>query len=199
MKFCFTIDDVIRDKTKAFIKFYNKVEKKDIDPDTFEATSSDLNDMFKFKTKKEYYKFLYDDYPFEIFGEAEICTPFLDKKMNLWLLDTEDYYEDKGEEVNFMWANLKEFGHSIGYTYFFLSRIATKIREAFFPRNAEDLWKKCDVLVTAEPSLIENKPKDCFVVKIETEYNKDCKADLSYPNLEALINDTEFLKKIEKK
>ena len=34
MKICLTLDDVIRNKTKAFIKAYNKEKGTDIDPDT---------------------------------------------------------------------------------------------------------------------------------------------------------------------
>ena len=198
MKICFTIDDVIRNKTKAFIKAYNKDKGTEIDPDTFEATSSSLNDMFKFKTVKDFYRFLYDDYHFEIFGEAEQCTRMLDKKLNLWLINMHDLAYEEEKEIDFMWASPQEFNQSIGDTYFYLSKIATRIREVFFPREPLDIWEKCDVLVTADPLLITNKPEGKTVVKIEMPYNKEASADITYKNLEELLKDEEFITKIEK-
>ena len=198
MKICFTIDDVIRNKTKAFIKAYNKDKGTEIDPDIFEATSSSLKDMFKFKTVKDFYRFLYDDYHFEIFGEAEQCTRMLDKKLNLWLINMHELAYEEEKEIDFMWASPQEFNQSIGDTYFYLSKIATRIREVFFPREPLDIWKKCDVLVTADPLLITNKPEGKTVVKIEMPYNKEASADITYKNLEELLKDEEFITKIEK-
>lgn len=196
MKICFTIDDVMRNKTKAFIKAYNKEQHTDIDPDTFVPTSADLKDMFKFKTVKDFYKFLYDDYAFEIFGEAEQCSPMLDKKMNLWLIDIIDTFDEEGKDIDFMWANTDEFNQSIGNTYFYLSRIASRVREVFFPKKPIEIWDKCDILVTANPELIANKPSDKMVIKIETPYNREVKSDITYTNLAELFNDKEFIKKI---
>ena len=198
MKICFTIDDVIRNKTKAFIKAYNKDKGTEIDPDTFEATSSSLKDMFKFTSVKDFYRFLYDDYHFEIFGEAEQCTRMLDKKLNLWLINMHELAYEEEKEIDFMWASPQEFNQSIGDTYFYLSKIATRIREVFFPREPLDIWKKCDVLVTADPLLITNKPEGKTVVKIEMPYNKEASADITYKNLEELLKDEEFITKIEK-
>ena len=198
MKICFTIDDVIRNKTKAFIKAYNKDKGTEIDPDTFEATSSSLKDMFKFNTVKDFYRFLYDDQHFEIFGEAEQCTRMLDKKLNLWLINMHELAYEEEKEIDFMWASPQEFNQSIGDTYFYLSKIATRIREVFFPREPLDIWKKCDVLVTADPLLITNKPEGKTVVKIEMPYNKEASADITYKNLEELLKDEEFITKIEK-
>ena len=198
MKICFTIDDVIRNKTKAFIKAYNKDKGTEIDPDTFEATSSSLKDMFKFKTVKDFYRFLYDDYHFEISGEAEQCTRMLDKKLNLWLINMHELAYEEEKEIDFMWASPQEFNQSIGDTYFYLSKIATRIREVFFPREPLDIWEKCDVLVTADPLLITNKPEGKTVVKIEMPYNKEASADITYKNLEELLKDEEFITKIEK-
>ena len=196
MKICLTIDDVIRNKTKAFIKAYNKEKGTDIDPDTFAPTSAVLSDMFKFKSVKDYYRFLYDDYHFEIFGEAEQCTRMLDKKLNLWLIEQNDNLEMEGKKADFMLANLREFNQSIGDTYFYLSKIATRIREVFFPKDPDDVWKKCDILITADPYLIENKPEGKTVVKIEMPYNKDKTADFTYKNLDELLSDKEFITKV---
>ena len=68
----------------------------------------------------------------------------------------------------------------------------------FFPREPLDIWKKCDVLVTADPLLITNKPEGKTVVKIEMPYNKEASADITYKNLEELLKDEEFITKIEK-
>ena len=190
MKICFTIDDVIRNKTKAFIKAYNKDKGTEIDPDTFEATSSSLKDMFKFKTVKDFYRFLH--------FHKYILLNNIDKKLNLWLINMHELAYEEEKEIDFMWASPQEFNQSIGDTYFYLSKIATRIREVFFPREPLDIWKKCDVLVTADPLLITNKPEGKTVVKIEMPYNKEASADITYKNLEELLKDEEFITKIEK-
>lgn len=202
MRIKFTLDDVMRDKMKSFVKEYNHynetvkngVEK--IDEESFVATSADLHEMFKFKTKKEFNDFLYSNYAFEIFGAAETKELALDKKFNNWLLEVQDAFDEADRKVDFSWVSMNENNQSIGATYFYLSKIATRIRKAIFPVDTADVWKDCDVLVTADPSLLKDKPDGVVTVRIETEYNKNVMGNFSYPSLSALIDDKEFIKKL---
>ena len=195
MKICFTLDDVIRAKTRQFGKILAKSRGQDeSELENVEITTNNLCQVFGFESVQEYQEFLYKDYPFEVFAEAPVMERMLDKRFNLWTLDIEN--KEGCEDIEFMLANPFEFNASIGYTCFFLSQIATRIREFYFPKNSSDIWNKCDVLVTADPKLLAEKPEGKKSVKIEAPYNKDSEADLTYESLAKLIEDEEFTEKI---
>lgn len=195
MKICFTLDDVIRAKTRQFGKILAK--SRGLEEDAYadiEITTNNLGKVFEFDSTTDYQEFLYKDYPFEVFAEAPVMERMLDKRFNLWTLDIEN--KEGCEDIEFMLANPFEFNASIGYTCFFLSQIATRIREFYFPKNSSDIWNKCDVLVTADPKLLAEKPEGKKSVKIEAPYNKDSEADLTYESLSKLIEDEEFTEKL---
>lgn len=199
MKITFTLDDVIRAKTIQFGKIYRKYINTDIDLSSLDFTSGDFEKIFNFKSKKEFEKFLYEDYAFEIFGEATTCDKQLDKKLNLWLLSIQDNDEIDDLNPEFAISNPYEFNNTIGYSYFFVSKIATRIRDVFFPSNSNDIWSRSNVVITADKTLLNNEniyKKSCISVKIETDYNKDCSADLTYHSLFELLEDENFFDKI---
>lgn len=186
MKICITLDDVIRAKTKQFGEIYKRAKNQDIELSELDFSTNDLAEIFGM-TKKEYNDFLYKDYTFEIFAEAPVVETMLDKKLNLWHLKMND------EDVEVILANTKEFNISIGYTCFFLSQIATRVREIHFPKDGKELWDKCDIIVTADPYLLSSVPEGKRVVKIETSYNKNIECEKSYESLAKLLGDEEFL------
>lgn len=193
MRVCITLDDVIRAKTRQFGKILAK--SQGIDPDEFakiEITTNDLCEVFNFESRSDYNTFLYKDYPFEVFAEAPVMERMLDKRLNLWMLDI----ENSENPMEFILANPYEFNASIGYTCFFLSQIATRVREFHFPKDSSTIWDKCDVLITADPKLLAEKPEGKKSVKIDAPYNKDSAADLSYESLSKLIDDEKFTEKI---
>ena len=195
MKICFTLDDVIRAKTRQFGKILAK--SRGLEEDAYadvDINTNNLGKVFAFESTTDYQEFLYKDYPFEVFAEAPVMERMLDKRFNLWTLDIEN--KEGCEDIEFMLANPFEFNASIGYTCFFLSQIATRIREFYFPKNSSDIWNKCDVLVTADPKLLAEKPEGKKSVKIEAPYNKDSEADLTYESLSKLIEDEEFTEKL---
>lgn len=196
MKICITLDDVIRAKTKMFGKIYKQRIDNDINLSELDVTTNDMSEVFKFESKEAYNKFLYEDYPFEIFAEAPVVSRMLDKHFNLWHIGIADKYGDK---VEILLANPYEFNTSIGFTCFFLSQIATRVRKFVFPKNSSDIWNECDVLVTADPKLLSEKPSEKISVKIEMPYNENAEADYSYENLEAFIEKAEddIIKKYE--
>lgn len=177
MRICITLDDVIRAKTKTFGKVYKKYYDKDIDLSTIDLDTNDMCKAFGFKDRKEYNKFVYEDYPFELFAEATVTERMVDKQFNLWHIAMADKY---GDDVEIVLANPYEFNTSIGYTCFFLSQIATRVREFYFPKNSSDIWDKCDVLVTADPKLLQEKPEGKTAVKITMPYNEDIKSDYEF-------------------
>ena len=197
MKICFTLDDVIRAKTAQIGKMYKKYENADIDLNSLDLSSQTISEALGFESINEYRKFLYEDYPFEIFAEAPVTERMVDKKLNLWHIALS--HAEYPENVELMLANPREFNASIGYSYFFLSQIATRIREVYFPLDYVDIWNKCDVLVTADPYLIDAKPDDKIVIKIETDYNKENEADYTYESLSKFLDDGEIINKLFEK
>ena len=193
MKIVFTLDDVIRAKTHQIGKIYQKYVDPDIDLSSLDLSSGNMQEILGFKNKKEYDKWLYEDYPFEVFAEAVATEKYVDKKLNLWLLSLDDN-EDIEEDVEVALSNPYEYNASIGFTYFFLSKIATRIREVFFPTDSNEIWKRCDVLITADPKLLKSKDdENKIAIRIETDYNKDCQCDMSYRTLRELLDDEDFL------
>ena len=173
IKICITIDDIIRDK-KSKIEEYIK---KNINPD-FDIAQVDFSSkeapykLWGFKTPSEYQKFLYEDYAFEIFGSADVAENSIGNKLNLWHIELNDN-EEINEELELMLANPMEFNNSIGFTYFFLSKIGTRIREVYLPKNSITIWDKCDVLITSDSNLLEKQPNGKVAVKINRDFNKD--------------------------
>jgi len=196
MKICLTLDDVIRAKSRQFGKIYKKafgVDDKFLDSRDF--STNDLCQVFEFESREKYNEFLYKDYPFEIFAEALPMERMLDKNFNLWTLKVKDEHED----VDFILSNPYEFNASIGFTCFFLSQIATRIREFFFPADSSEIWNRCDILITADPKLLKEKPEGKVAIKIDAPYNKEIEADLTYESLAKLISDEEFIDKVNEK
>lgn len=194
MKIAISLDDVIRAKSQSILKAYKKLND-DFEVESVELSNNNFKELLKFDNDSSYYKFLYEDYVFEIFAEAEVTEKMIDKKLNLWHIDLNSA-EELEEEVELMLYNPFEFNASIGFTHFFLSKIATRIRETFFPTVSSDVFEKCDVLITAEPKLLKNKPINKIVVKIETEYNKECDADFTYKTFGEFLDDKEIINKL---
>lgn len=195
MRICITLDDVIRAKTVQIGKIYQKHVNPEIDLDSLDFSTDDYTKVFGFEDEEEYKTFLYTDYPFEIFAEATVTEKMIDKNLNLWHIK-QSQNDDFDEPIELIIANPFEYNASIGFTYFFLSKIATRVREIYLPSTALDIWDKCDVLITATPTLLKNKPEGKKVIKIETDYNKDITSDYTYEHLSDFLNDETIINKL---
>ena len=188
MRLVIELNDVIRDYTTQFKTYY----KKGIDP-YFEIEDEKINsleyeEVFPFKDNDEYIKFRFIDYPFELNGRAEPMEKMLPYKLTYWLQNAlRDMDEELVPEVAF--AGINEAALTIQATYFFLSKIQTRVREVFFPKTYDELWNKCDMLITANPHLIENAPEGKIVIKIERPYNKDIPCKYTFKSLTDVIDD----------
>ena len=186
MRICITLDDVLRAKTRTFGKVYKKYVDSELDLQSIDLSTNDLCKAFGFKDKKSYNKFLYEDYPFEIFAEAPMTDRLVDKKFNLWHIELNDKY---GDDVKVIISNPYEFNTSIGYTCFFLSQAATRVREIFFPKDHTEIWDRCDLLVTADPQLLSERPEGKTVVKISMPYNEGIDADYTFNTFEEFLDE----------
>lgn len=198
MKIAIDLNDVVRDFSNNFLRYYIERYNHEFDLDDFEFWSNNLNEVFPFNSENSYYNFIYNDYAFELFGKCGVCSRNLESELNDWTEKTiKDI--DTNEKIEIMIVSPKEYSSSIGSTYFFLSKLGTKIREVYFPINSETIWDKCDVLITANPDLLNIKP-DCepckISIKIEADYNKESKADYTFSSLSKFLSDKNNTEKL---
>lgn len=198
MRICITLDDVIRAKTAQVCKMYQKYIDPSINLDELDLSNLNLGEVLGFESDFEYKDFLYNTYSYEVFAEASTTEKMVDKTLNLWHKNLSNN-DELDEPVELMLANPFEFNNSIGYTYFFLSKIATRVRDIYLPIDSSTIWDKCDVLITATPNLIENKPDGKTVIKIKMPYNEDIKSDYTYDKLSDFLKDNEIIEKLLKK
>jgi len=198
MKIAIDLNDVVRDFSNNFLKYYVEGYNHEFDLSEFEFWSNDMSAVFPFKSKASYNNFVYNDFAFELFGKCPVCSRRLESELNDWTEQTlKDI--DTDEEIELMFVSPMEYGLSIGNTYFFLSKLGTKIREAYFPTDSATIWNKCDVLITANPNLLEKKPEGKIAIKINTDYNKESNADYSFKDLSEFLKNNENVKIFLKK
>ena len=194
MKIAIDLNDVVRDFSNNFLKYYCESYDHTFNPDGFEFWTNDMRILFPFKTDNAYNRFVYDDFSFELFGKCETCGRSLTTDLSVWLRDIENIETD--EKIEVMFVSTMEYGASIGYSYFFISKLGTDVREVYFPKYSLDVWDRCDVLITANPQLLNNKPEGKKSVKIKTEYNNECDGDFEYRSLSKFCQDVNNTEKL---
>ena len=194
------INGVLRDTIGKFTQLYEKhmIEEKDDNNKTFEldmsgnteelvfseefeyeiiseVTSLNLKDHFKFKDEDELYNFMYKDYAMQIFGHAGSTETFSFNELN-------EIYQ-KYRDTNELLIVSDEMGKSKPASLFFLSKFGCQLEKIKFYSNLtiNSMWNEIDILLTANPTLLLEKPKDKIVVKYNTNYNKnvDCEYEIS--------------------
>lgn len=192
MKIAIDLNDVVRDFTDNFIRTYLLFYNRELDTDLIVLNTNDMEVVLPFKTNRAYNKFVYEDYTYELFGKCDVCTRNLQVEIDTWMKNLLDEKDD----IEIMFTSTKEFGDSLSYTYFFISKLNCNIREIYLPIDSRTIWDKCDILITANPELITSCPEDKKVVKIKTEYNKDIETKYEYNTLSELITDENKILKI---
>jgi hypothetical protein len=187
------LNDVVRNINKQILKYY----KKDIDPSLDLDEVDEKDDVFKyakFDSNKSRNEFIYIDYPYEIFGCAKTMTKDLQVEMNNWLNELTNY-EDDNVEIYFY--GLNEESLTIQSSYFFLSKIGTRVRKVIFPRDLNDLTKDTDVIVTANKKVVDflDGKKGIYSILINNNINSECKdkASANYDSLSDVIKDEGLL------
>ena len=189
MKIGITINEVFRDFVGQFAytydKYINKFNLNENPVDTF-----DLFDHFKFDSVDDLNRFLYIEASLEIFGHADQLHDNVIKHFNLFLSDIKDEEEHEVELIS------REVQKAIPSTLFFLSKLACQADRIRFVQNHEAKWDGIDVLITANPTALECKPKDKISVKINSSYNKDIKADYELDSIIDFFKDETLRNKI---
>jgi hypothetical protein len=142
-----------------------------------DVTTLDLSKHFKFKNEDELYSFMYEDFAMQIFGHAGSTETFTFNDLNEFYLKNRDNYE--------ILIVSDEIGKSKPATLFFLSKFGCLIEKIkFYSKSTiQGMWDEVDILLTANPDYITNKPKEKTIVKFTTEYNKNIETDYEIDTL----------------
>ena len=207
MRIGIEINGVLRDTIGKFTQIYqknlidgyqnefvNQTYKLDISGNTEEESlpepfkyemdlpvdSLELTNHFKFQDKEEYFSFLYEEHPMEIFGHAQSSEYSTFHDLN-------DLYKTLRDNHDFVIVS-DEMGKSKPASLFFLSKFGCEIEKIKFYSNytINSMWDEIDVLLTANPVLLLEHPSDKILIKYETDYNKHIKVTHSITSLKEL-------------
>jgi len=197
------INGVLRDTIGKFTQLYEKhmIDEDEYDGKTFDVdmsgnteelvskevfeykilsdvTSLNLMDHFRFNDENELYSFMYEDFAMQIFGHAGSSETFTFNQLNDLYLK----YRDNNELL----IVSDEIGKSKPASLFFLSKFGCLLEKIKFYSNStiNSMWDEVDILLTSNPSLILEKPKDKIVVKYNTTYNKNISCDYEINSFE---------------
>lgn len=204
MRIGIEINGVLRDTIGKFTQIYqknlidgyqneftNQTYKLDISGNTEEeilpepfryemvlpVNTLELTNHFKFQNKEEYFSFLYEEHPMEIFGHAQSAEYSTFHDLN-------DLYKTLRDNHDFVIVS-DEIGKSKPASLFFLSKFGCEIEKIKFYSNytINSMWNEIDILLTSNPTLLLEHPSDKFVIKFETEYNKNIDSKYSINQL----------------
>jgi len=190
------LNHVVRNINKQILKYY----QKDIDPTLEIEDIDEKDDVFKyakFNSLDEKNDFIYIDYPYELYGCAKTMSKELPVLINNWLSELTNYEED---EVEISFFSLKEDSLTIQSSYFFLSKIGTRVRKIIFPKSIDEIRDEYDVVITGNKEIIEyfnNTNHNTYVIKVLNNVDKECKADKEYDSLDSVIKDEKLLETLQ--
>jgi hypothetical protein len=188
-----TINNIIRDHISKLCEAYEIItEQQPIMPinpydleksfpdkapqefETVELSASNIDNEYELtpmdveKTNFNVIEFMYMDASFEVFGRAGQLENNLITKLA----------ELQSDDVDIILLN-KESTRSKNATLFFLSKNNFDLKQIVFPDKYEDFYMYCDVLITDNPKLMDIKPKDKILIKVENEFNIDYISDFT--------------------
>ena len=142
-----------------------------------DVTSLNLQKHYSFKNDEELFSFLYEEYAMELFGHAPST------EMTTFNMLNDLYYEFRDDNELLIVSN--EIGKSKPSTLFFLSKFGCLLEKVIFFSEVtkNDMWKDIDILLTANPDLLLEKPQGKIVVKYNTIYNKQIESEYEINSL----------------
>lgn len=143
-----------------------------------------------FETLGDFNQFLFSESSLEIFGHADQMEKNLMDNFNKFIIDIID-----DDEHEIVLVSL-ELNMSIPATFFFLSKTRCMANEIKFTRKYKHQWDNIDVLITANPKVLECKPDNKISVKVKTSYNEDTPADFTIERLIEFIGNETLRNKI---
>jgi hypothetical protein len=133
-------------------------------------------------------KFMYEQYPFKIFGDAE---EFQNAMSYFNAIQSYGLKNNLFETV--LITDLKSA--AITANYFFLHKTGCRAKKIQVVSDHVDKWNYCDVLVDAAPEAFQFKPENKISIKIDRLYNQYDEADYTLKSIKDLNSDI-LLKKL---
>jgi hypothetical protein len=169
-----SIDGVLRNTLQKFDYHYKDyfLNTETEREETFEYGLKDnpssikgILNTYNFQSEEEYKKFLYFDFPIEIFGHAGLSYNHAATDFNTILFDNPN--------VTFTIVGLSEKGKAKPASLFFLSKNGILCDNVKFSNYDEidNLWSKCDLWITDDETVVSKCPKNKSVIKFNTYYN----------------------------
>ena len=191
MKIGIELNGVLRDTLKKIQQeyekwFLNNPFRDENEEDNFQyevlsdLTSLDISKHLKFRNEDELYDFLYKEHTMEIFGHAGSVEPS-------GLVELNEFYLDMRESHDIIVVS-DEIGKSKPASLFFISKFGCLVETVKFysESTVNSLWDSIDILLTANPKLLLNYPKNKMVIKFNTIYNEDIESDFNISSLKEL-------------
>ena len=154
-----------------------------------EVTSLDLKSHFNFQNDEELLNFMYEEYAMELFGHAPST------ELNTFNILNDIYFELRDKNDLVIVSN--EIGKSKPATLFFISKFGCLLEKIVFfsEYTKKNMWNEIDILLTADPILLLEKPSDKKVIKYVTSYNNNVECEFEITSISEF---TELIKKILK-
>lgn len=195
------LNNVIRNFNKQLLKYYQRDYQNDLDIDKIDEINENVIEKYiKFDSKRDLKEFIYIDYPYELFGCAKPMSKNLATNINLWM---ENIGNIENEDIRVIYFSLHEEALTIQSSYFFLSKIGTRVREVIFPNNIEELNNKCDVVISSNNDVLNwAKENEKLPIKVSTNWNlsDDDKLsndyEMTYNTMDEIIEDAKFFDKV---
>jgi hypothetical protein len=209
MRIGIEVNGVLRDTIEKFKQVYEKhmidenLDESYVSPSTFEidengntdtlvpqenfkyeiisdVTTLNLDEHFSFRSKEEYFSFIYEEFPMHIFGHApstEMTT----------FNDFNDFYTLFRDD-NEITIISDEMGKSKPATLFFLSKFGCLVENIIFYNTVtkDKVLSSFDLIVTSNPDIIINYSDKLTIIKYESVYNKQVKSEITINSLKEL-------------
>jgi hypothetical protein len=187
MRIGIEINNVLRNTLGRIQDVYEKwyIDNPYVDESVERKVISDVTTLnifshLLFNNKDEVYDFLYKEYTMEIFGHAGST------EMS-GMMDFNDFYLEMRDNHDIIVVS-DEIGKSKPASLFFLSKFGCLVETIKFysEQTKNQMWDSIDVLLTANPDLLLNKPTDKTIIKYNTTYNSDIKVEYEIDSIKEL-------------
>ena len=144
--------------------------------------SLNLIEHFKFPNSEDLFNFFYVDFAMEIFGNSPSTSNNTFNVLN-------DFYK-KFRDENEILIISDEIEKSKPATLFFLAKNGCLVEKIKFYSTVtkNTLWDECDLIITANPDIIESSPDNLTIVKYNTSYNKSVKCKYSLSDISEIFD-----------
>ena len=105
MRIAIDLNDVIRDYSNNFVRYYIEGYNHEFNLSDFEFWSNNPRHVFEFSSDASYYNFVYNDYSFELYGKCPTCSKNTQVELNEFVEKTIPDL-DENDDVELLLVNL---------------------------------------------------------------------------------------------